>query len=135
LKENILNRLASAGRKGATVKEIADAVGSRPANIHSWFQSTGKRVRGLKKIGAGRYRYTGDGAATKGRQPARGKPGSLREKIVRELKKAGDQGLTVKELAKRLKTTYKNVFVWFVTTGKKYSDIKKAGQARYKLES
>ena len=68
-----------------------------------------------------------------------GKPravrGQLKEQILNELKNAGAAGITVKELAEKLNANYKNVYIWFVTTGKRVAGIKKVGPAQYKLEA
>jgi hypothetical protein len=60
LKEGILNFLASQGKKGAHVKVIADSVRSKPANITAWIFSTGKKVKGLKKVKPATYAYVGE---------------------------------------------------------------------------
>jgi hypothetical protein len=60
LKEGILNFLASKGKKGAHVKAIADAVGSKAVNITAWIFSTGKKVKGLKKVKPATYAYAGE---------------------------------------------------------------------------
>lgn len=56
LKERILGELRNAGKDGITVKEIAKRLNAKPANIHAWFVSTGKRMKEIKKIGMGQYR-------------------------------------------------------------------------------
>jgi hypothetical protein len=60
LKEGILKFLAAQGKKGAHVKAIADKVGSKPANITAWIFSTGKKVKGLKKVKPATYAYVGE---------------------------------------------------------------------------
>ena len=59
LKGAILKFLAAQGKKGAHVKVIADAVRSKPANITAWIFSTGKKVKGLKKVKPATYAYAG----------------------------------------------------------------------------
>jgi hypothetical protein len=59
LKEAILEFLREQGKKGAHVKVIADAVRSKPANITAWIFSTGKKVKGLKKVKPATYAYAG----------------------------------------------------------------------------
>jgi len=60
LKEGILKFLAAQGQKGAHVKAIADAMRSKPANITAWIFSTGKKVKGLKKVKPATYAYVGE---------------------------------------------------------------------------
>ena len=59
LKEGILNFLSSQGKKGAHVKVIADKLGTKPVNITAWVFSTGKKVKGLKKVKPATYAYLG----------------------------------------------------------------------------
>jgi|SRR5579871_1554009 len=55
LKGGILKALQAAGAEGITVKEIAAQVKVKPNNIYSWFYTTGKKIKGLKKIGEAKY--------------------------------------------------------------------------------
>ncbi len=59
----------------------------------------------------------------------------LKEPLLKALKAGGAAGVTVKDLAAKLKVKPGNVFSWFYTTGKKISGIKKVGEARYALTS
>lgn len=56
LKASILAALRSAGKSGLTIGELSGKVGARRANLYVWFNGTGRRTRGIKKIGAARYR-------------------------------------------------------------------------------
>jgi hypothetical protein len=56
LKDQILSALRQAGSKGATVRELSEKLRVPTANLYVWFNGTGRNVRGLKKIGAARYR-------------------------------------------------------------------------------
>ena len=64
----------------------------------------------------------------KGRKSAR-----LKEPLLKALKAAGSSGITVKDLAAKLKVKPGNIFSWFYTTGKKIKEIKKVGEARYAI--
>ncbi len=90
---------------------------------------------------------TGNSVAKKrGRKPGR-PPGSknvpaagrkskrLKEPLLKALKSAGSSGITVKELATKLKVKPGNIFSWFYTTGKKIKGISKVGEAKYALSS
>jgi hypothetical protein len=57
----------------------------------------------------------------------------LKTGLLKELQAAGSEGITVKELAAKLKVKPGNVFSWFYTTGKKIKGIKKVGEAIYSL--
>ena len=56
LKEKIVGALRTAGRKGATIRELSEKLGVPSANLYVWFNGTGKNVRGVKKIGVAKYR-------------------------------------------------------------------------------
>ena len=51
--------------------------------------------------------------------------------LLKALSAAGSSGITVKELATKLKVKPGNIFSWFYTTGKKINGIKKVGEAKY----
>lgn len=69
--------------------------------------------------------------------PAAGKGGSVRgqlaARITDALKSAGSSGITIKDLCAKFKMPYRNVQVWFATTGKKNPAIKKIAPATYRL--
>jgi hypothetical protein len=151
LKEKIMAALEAAGATGVHVKDLAATLATKPVNIHSWFHSTSKRNPAIKKISGGHYRLerkggTSSKAAPNGKttprktgQVRRGgrqsRRGELSRRIVNELQRAGSQGITVRELAGRLGTKYKNTYIWFATTGKKNAKIRKIGPATYKIVS
>jgi hypothetical protein len=99
----------------------------------------------LKALESGKVARRGRPPGTKGRpgpKPAAGKAGKarrrgkrLKEPLLKALKAGGSSGVTVKELAAKLKVKPGNVFSWFYTTGKKISGIKKVGEARYAMTS
>jgi hypothetical protein len=59
LKEAILAELKAAGSKGAAVKDLSVKLGVKNQNLHVWFATTGKSVKGLKKTGTGTWSYAG----------------------------------------------------------------------------
>jgi hypothetical protein len=99
----------------------------------------------LKALESGKVARRGRPPGAKGRpgpKPAAGKAGKarrrgkrLKEPLLKALKAGGSSGVTVKELAAKLKVKPGNVFSWFYTTGKKISGIKKVGEARYAMTS
>ena len=165
--------LNAAGKAGASVKELADRIGIKAANIHSWFSINAKKIAGLKKVGKARYAL--NGAAVVSQKPAKkakvtkkarsakkgkaakapknakaAKPskaikvaarkgkagrGQLKTRILAALKSAGPEGMSIKDLAAKLNASYRNISVWFVTTGKKIEGLKKVGPAQYQLEA
>jgi hypothetical protein len=59
LKEKITAELQSAGSQGMRVKDLAANLGTSYGNITAFFQSTGKKMREIKKIGRGQYAWVG----------------------------------------------------------------------------
>jgi hypothetical protein len=57
--------------------------------------------------------------------------GTLKAAIIELLKGAGSAGLTVKEVAARLKAKPGNIHVWFSSTGKRVKEINKVGTGQY----
>jgi hypothetical protein len=59
LKESILAALKAAGSGGLFVKDLAPKLGAKNQNLHVWFSTTGKSVKGLKKNAAGAWTFAG----------------------------------------------------------------------------
>lgn len=142
LGEKILGALTLAGQAGMRVRDLAAQIGIKAPNIHSWLQSTAKKHPGIRKVAAGLYRLSPDTAPvaaapkanSKGGRKAKGvKRGALSAGIMAALEAAGAEGMSVKELAEKADSQYKNVSIWFATTGKKNGKVRKVGPARYKL--
>jgi hypothetical protein len=68
----------------------------------------------------------------KNRRP-RSERGALKEKILRALRATGKRGATIGELSRKLDVPSNNLYVWFHTTGKNVSGLKKIGTAKYRL--
>jgi len=58
LKEPLLKVLSAAGASGITVKELAAKLKVKPGNIFSWFYTTGKKIKGISKVGEAKYAYS-----------------------------------------------------------------------------
>lgn len=63
-----------------------------------------------------------------------GRRGALKTKIVAALRAAGDKGMAVKDLSKKIGVKNQNVHVWFSSTGKKMDVIQKIGSGSYRLK-
>ena len=75
-------------------------------------------------------------AKAKGKGKAKGgggRRGEMREKIIAALKSAGSGGINIKALSSKIGAPYKNLQVWFATTGKKTPGIKKVRPATYTM--
>lgn len=57
LKDRILKALQAAGKSGMSVKELAADLKANPGSVSVWFYTTGKKIKGLRKIGPARYAY------------------------------------------------------------------------------
>jgi hypothetical protein len=143
LKEKITAALESAGSLGVKVKDLAEAIGTKPVNIHSWFHSALKRDSAITKVRGGHYRLSSSSAGAKaapvtkavkpGKKKGKGtKRGQLTADILGALKTVGSKGITVADLSKKLGANYKNIYIWFATTGKKHP-VKKLAPATYAL--
>jgi hypothetical protein len=157
LKARIFAALEQAGATGVKVAPLADALGTKSANIYAWFHSAAKRYKGIiNKIGSAHYRLDGKlpgdapaktpkaakapklAKAPKTPKAAKtgGSPrGYLMDGIIATLKAAGPQGVTIKEIAAKLGVGYKNIAVWFATTGRKNTAIRKMAPAKYQIVS
>ncbi len=56
LKEKIVGALRKAGKRGATIRELAAKLHVPSANLYVWFNGTGRNVPGIRKIGVAKYR-------------------------------------------------------------------------------
>ncbi len=159
LKSRIFSELEKAGSSGIKVMDLARSLGTKPANIYAWFHAAVKRYPGVKKVGNAQYRLVGKSPsaspataapapaakpaakpqkaaaapAARGRKGKRGRRGEVQEKILASLKSAGSKGIAIKDLSTKTGVPYRNLQVWFATTGKKHSNIKKVGPATYQL--
>ena len=59
LKASILEALKAAGPAGLGAKDLSTKLGVKNQNIHVWFSTTGKAVKGLKKSKTGTWTYAG----------------------------------------------------------------------------
>ena len=57
LKDGLLKKLQAAGKAGLTIKELAASLRAKPASVSVWFYTTGKKIKGIKKVGKARFAY------------------------------------------------------------------------------
>ncbi len=70
----------------------------------------------------------------RGRKGNRGqKPGALKERILDVLEHAGENGITVADIASKLGVPKANVHVWFSTTGKRLGEVRKIEPGRFRF--
>lgn len=59
------------------------------------------------------------------------KPAVAKEAVIALVKKSGNAGITVKEIADKLHVGPQRIYVWFNSTGKGVKELKKIAPARY----
>lgn len=163
LKSRIFAALEKAGSTGVKVLDIAKDLSTNPANIYAWFHAAETRYPVVKRVAPATYRLVGNAPAPKaakaikpvkpakaakqpGPKPAKApkvkaakaskggnRRGALQARIIDALKAAGTNGETVKSLSARFKMPYRNIQVWFATTGKRNPAVKKVGPATYQF--
>jgi hypothetical protein len=94
LKERILALLETAGSEGLKVREIAEKLAAKPANISVWFSTTGKKL--VTKVEPGRYAVKG--AKKSAARPAAVAPAAKASKKTKTKKRKS--GLTPEGRAK-----------------------------------
>ena len=57
LKDGLLKTLQAAGKDGLSVKELAASLKAKPASVSVWFYTTGKKIKGIKKVGKARFAF------------------------------------------------------------------------------
>ena len=60
LKDSILAALQKADGAGIAIKDLSRTLGVKAQNLHVWFSSTGRKVKGVTKVSAGRWAYKGN---------------------------------------------------------------------------
>jgi uncharacterized protein YjcR len=114
-----LSKLIGLIKEKESLQAKLDKVESAISAIEGGKSAPGKRGR---KPG----RPPGSKSSETGRKSKR-----LKAPILKLLSAAGSSGITVKDLANKLKVKPGNIFSWFYTTGKKINGIKKVGEAKY----
>lgn len=104
--------------------------GSRPSAASKNGNGTGARSASTQKPGKAAQASKGAG---RGAGQSGNRRGELSARILSELQSAGAKGINVRELASKMGAPYKNIYIWFATTGKKNKSVKKLGPAHYKL--
>jgi hypothetical protein len=126
-----LRQLIGLIRKKESLQAKLDRVESALRSLGSGGVSAGPgRGRGRRRRGPGRPAKKAAAPAARG-GGRRKRGGRLKGPLLKALKAGGSSGVTVKDLAAKLKVKPGNIFSWFYTTGKKVSGIKKVGEARY----
>lgn len=102
--------------------QLASLISGKPVR-----KATKRRGRPAKKAKAGRP------AKARKSSGKRAPRGQIKTKILAALKAAGDAGLKVPDLSKKIGVKNANVHVWFSSTGKKLPEVKKVGKGHFKF--
>ncbi len=150
LRKQIFEALRAGGSTGVLVKDLAVALAMRPVNIHSWFHSALKRYPQIEKLAPGHYLLNGNILPTSttapsqtrplatgrsGRQRMRPKRGEISRQILELLRGAGSEGISVAQIAAHTGSHYRNIHVWFSSTGKKNPLIQRINRGIYRLQT
>ena len=139
---NIHSWFHSTSKRNPAIRKISgghyrlEARGGSPAPTSSQQRTSAQPRGGANKTSSARK--TSPGKRGPGRSSARRGPskrGQLSARILRELETAGSKGITVSDLSKKVGAKYKNVYIWFATTGKKNAKIKKVAPATFRLNA
>ena len=147
LRAEIFSRMEIAGSRGVKVHEIANDLGVKPVNIHSWFHSAVKRFPEIRKAGPSHYQLLahlpqsniedalfGTAAVSAPEYaPEMRRRGEVTERILRVLEAAGPEGVSVREIAARTDSSYRRVHVWISSTGKRNGWVKRIARGTYGL--
>ena len=57
LKARIVGALRAAGARGMTIQELSGKLKVKPANLYVWFNGTGRKTKGVKKVGPAKYQF------------------------------------------------------------------------------
>ncbi len=149
LRSRILELLQTAGNRGVRVQEVASLLTMKSVNIHSWFHTAQRRFPQIQKIGPSRYRLNGalnadsisegDADTVGNARKAQGFPsqpqkrGEVTRRILQALREAGDEGITVTDLALKTGSQYRNIHVWLSSTGKRDGRIVRTARGVYKF--
>lgn len=125
----------------AKVQRQLNAIDEKLAALQSRIFPGGALRRGARSAVERSPRKSGEPDAVRteraakatGPAPAKAPRNEFKGRVTAALTAAGDTGASLKELAERLGINYRNVAVWFATTGKKNPQIVKVGPARYRL--
>ena len=122
----------------AKVQRQLDAIDEKLTSLQSQIFTGGplrQTARSTVERGAGKSIVTADRPPRRPAAPAATKAprNEFKGRITEALTAVGAHGASLKELAEKLGTNYRNVAVWFATTGKKNPNIEKVGPARYRL--
>jgi chromosome segregation ATPase len=117
IKSAVLKQIAAKLEKREQLMAQLEAIEQEIAALQSGGKVSSTKIKGTKAI-----------AGTKKKR------GAVKDMIIAELKAAGEKGITVADLAKKLNRNGKNLHAWFHNIGKKITNIKRIGRGILRWE-
>lgn len=137
---NFANLTSAHLRQAIKLLEQRDALKAKLAGLDQQLAriSTGPAAtptgRGRKRSAAKPTDVAKEDGKPRGRGGKRGgKRGDLKTNILSALQSAGEEGVSIKDLAGKLGAKNANVHQWFATTGKKVTGLEKVSPGKYRL--
>lgn len=96
---------------------------------------SGRLVNGIKKIRRPSKGQKSRASAGKGPKKPKAESETLGKRVLAALEDAGPEGISVKDLAEKLKVRNSSLYVWFSISMKVNPAIKRIGPAIYALKS
>lgn len=106
-------------RKETLLHELAKIENEIFAQLHSHSSATGTTIKN----------EDGNNLRT-GKRLGKG---MMKQNVLEALKEAGEAGLRIPELSKKIDATSGSLHVWFTNVGKKLSEIEKIGAGHFRI--
>ncbi len=127
----MLNNIPSTTlRRLVALSERKEALVARVQDIEREMLRIQRETEAVSSDKPARPTIRRSGQSTRRRQARRGE---LKKKIISALRTAGQGGLTIGDLSKKIHVKRANLYVWFNGTGRKVRAIKKIAPATYRL--
>ncbi len=120
---------SAALRKMVKLSERKEALMSQIQELDRQMVALQQPKRAPAEMGDKTFSRSFGAKAGKSRAPR----GALKARILRALSAAGQRGITIQELSRKLNVKPANLYVWFNGTGRKTKRVKKIGPAKYKF--
>ena len=117
IKSAVLKQIAAKLEKREQLVAQLEALDQEIAALQSGGKEPSKKIKATK-LTAGK----------------RNKRGAVKDMIIAELKAAGEKGITVADMAKKMNRDGKSLHAWFNNVGKKIPNIKRIGRGMVRWE-
>lgn len=128
----LIKKLEQRDALAARIQKIEAEIASVFGGTRSAAPTEKVRRPGTRK---GRKRSVKTTVAVGPKKAVKGRRGTLKGKIIAALRKAGPEGVRVRDLAKQIKVSPQNVHVWFSSTGKSLDGIERVSKGLYRYNA